>query len=132
MIGTMEVRSSEVPIFSTARRITSSSTPVTEVRSESMGLVWSGSMIEGVRPVALTAERIFERVCLRLLLEARSSLVTTIHKGLSSFKQSSKWAFGRSIPAPALPRISWAEDVPPAAQGAFSPSSAAMQRTAPR
>jgi hypothetical protein len=58
-------------------------------------------------------------------------LVTTTHNGLSSFKQSSKWAFARSIPAPALPRISWAEDVPPAALGAFSPSSAAMHRTAP-
>ena len=88
-------------------------------------------MIDGVRPMALTAERIFERVCLRLVLEAKSSLVMTIHNGLSSFKQSSKWAFAKSIPAPALPSISWAEDVPPAALGAFSPSSAAMQRTAP-
>jgi hypothetical protein len=90
LIGTMEVRPSEVLIFSTTPRITSSSIAVMVVRSESMILLWSGGMIDGVRPVALTAERIFERVCLRLLLEAKSSLVTTMHNGLSNFKQSSK------------------------------------------
>jgi hypothetical protein len=106
LIGTIDVRPSEVLIFSITPRITSSSIAVMVVRSESMILLWSGGMINGIRPVALTAERIFERVCLRLLLEAKSSLVMTMHNGLSNFKQSSRWAFAKSMPAPALPSIS--------------------------
>jgi hypothetical protein len=72
-----------------------------------MILVWSiGSKI-GVRPVALTAVSILERVCLRLLLlDTRSSLVIAITRGFSSFKQSSKCALARFMPAPADPRMS--------------------------
>ena len=37
-------------------------------------LAWSGGIIDGIRPVALMIESILDRVCLKLVLEARSSL----------------------------------------------------------
>jgi hypothetical protein len=52
----------------------------------------------------------------------------TIAKGFSNFKHSSRWELARSIPAAAVPRISCADDVPPALLDALSPSSAATHR----
>lgn len=58
--------------------------------------------MDGIRPVALIIESIFDRVCLKLVFEAKSSFVITTARGRSSFRHNSKCALPRSTPKPAV------------------------------
>lgn len=158
IIGTIDVKSPDVAAFNLSVVLRTFSFSIAEIfpSSESRtNLLGSGGRMEGILPLALTAESILERVCLRLVLEAKSSFVITTAKGLSNFRQSSRCTFARSMPSPAcnrvstvwlihrlqcgpielcnwrhtVPSISCADEVPPVALGAFSPSSAATQST---
>ena len=101
IIGTIELRLSASRILSTTFRTVSWLLVEIFPSSDSrIDLVWSGGRTDGILPAAFTAVRIFERVCFRLL-DAKSNFVITIARGLSNFRQSSRWASARSIPTPA-------------------------------